>query len=160
MDTTVITSITIDAGRENVFRVFTGQLPYWWPKAYTWSQEKLVQMVIEPHPDGKCYETGPYHFRCDWGRVLEVNEPGSITFTWQITASRAPEPDPEKAGTVTVTFIPQGNDVTVVRLEHRHFDRYGNGWEQYAAAMASEQGWPYILQALKANFFLLSSRYH
>lgn len=149
MDTRITASITIAASRENVFRIFTGQLHYWWPKAYTWSQEKLVQMVIEPHTDGKCYETGPHHFHCDWGRVLAATEPESITFTWQITASRAPEPDPDKAGAVTVVFTPLDNDVTEVRLEHHDFDRYGDGWQQYAAAMGSEQGWPYILQALK-----------
>lgn len=149
MDTRVIAAVTIDASQENAFRIFTSQLPYWWPKAYTWSQDKLVQMVIEPQVDGKCYETGPHHFRCDWGRVLAVSEPDTITFTWQIAASRAPEPDPDKAGEVTVSFNAVGDDVTEVRLEHTGFDRYGEGWEDYAKAMGSDQGWPYILQALK-----------
>jgi uncharacterized protein YndB with AHSA1/START domain len=149
MNTSIVAAVTISASQENAFRIFTSQLPYWWPKAYTWSQDKLVQMVIEPHIDGKCYETGPHHFRCDWGRVLAINEPEMLSFSWQIAASRAPEPDPDKAGIVTVTFMPAGDHLTEVKLEHSEFDKYGEGWEQYAAAMGSEQGWPYILQALK-----------
>jgi hypothetical protein len=30
-------------------------------------------------------------------------------------------------------------------MEHRDFDRHGEGAEGYRAALASEQGWPYIL---------------
>jgi len=149
MDTGITATITVQTPPENAFRVFTRQLAYWWPRAYTWSQNKLERMEIETQEGGKCYETGPHGFRCDWGRVLSIRPPAAITFTWQVSPARVPEPDPDKAGAVTVSFDPAGNNATIVKLVHSGFDRYGKGWEDYAAAMGSQQGWPCILQAFR-----------
>jgi hypothetical protein len=34
-------------------------------------------------------------------------------------------------------------------LEHRGFGKYGQGGDQYRAAMESPQGWPYILESYR-----------
>ena len=90
--------------------------------------------------DLACFELGPHGFRCDWGRVTVWEPPHRLVFRWQIGAQREPVPDPQRASEVEVRFA-DGE----VRLEHRGFERHGPDAENYRAALASEQGWPYIL---------------
>jgi uncharacterized protein YndB with AHSA1/START domain len=134
---------------ERAFALFTRGMTDWWPPEYTWAQKTLVQIGIEPHEGGHCFELGPHGFRCDWGRVVTCEPPARIAFTWQITAQRVPQPDPARASLVEVRFTPDG-DATRVELAHRHFSRHGEGAESYEAAMSSPQGWPYLLERFAA----------
>jgi uncharacterized protein YndB with AHSA1/START domain len=93
-----------------------------------------------------CTEYGPHGFRMDWGRMTILEPPRRLAFLWQIAPDRTPQPVPAKAGEVEVTFTPTGDDAEV-RLVHRGFDRYGDGAAAYREGLASEQGWPFILQA-------------
>jgi hypothetical protein len=45
---------------------------------------------------------------------------------------------------VSITFGAAGEG-TKVELVHDGFERHGEGADGYAAAMASPQGWPYML---------------
>lgn len=156
IDTTIFSEIITTAAIEDSFSAFVDQLSDWWPQEYTWSQQSLKKMTIAPYVNGHCFETGPHDFRCDWGRVLEFERPFLISFTWQISASRVPVPDPEKASKVSVTFKTLEDKTVRVRLIHSNFDKHGAGWEDYAMAMISEKGWSYILE--KYRVFLESSR--
>lgn len=118
----------------------------WWPKAYSWSGEALVALTIDDRPRGLLSELGPDGFRCDFGRVLAIEPPSLIAFTWQIGPDRAPQPDPARASEVEVSFAPAADGGTEVTLAHRHFRRHGSGHERYREAMAAEQGWPYLLR--------------
>ncbi|WP_343703810.1 SRPBCC family protein [Chitinophaga sp.] len=120
---------------------FVHELNNWWPREYTWAQEKLQHICIDDRRGGFCHETGPYGFRCDWGRVIAVEAGESIVFTWQIGPTRAPEPNPDKSSEISVRFLPQA-----IEFEHRHFERHGDGADEYRQAMDSEKGWDYILQ--------------
>ncbi|MFB6319556.1 hypothetical protein [Saccharicrinis sp. FJH54] len=62
--------ININNTPDICYKKFTKEIGNWWPKAYTWSQEKLIAMEINARKDGLCTETGPFGFRCDWGRVI------------------------------------------------------------------------------------------
>lgn len=140
-------SIDIDVRGEprDAFLRFSREMRNWWPKRYSWSGEMLQDMTIANETGGFCTEIGPYGFRCDFGRVLEIDPPRRIVFTWQIGPNREPVPDPSKASEVEVTFseIAGGTRVT---LTHRGFSNHGAGAQQYLEAMRSEQGWPLILQ--------------
>ncbi len=136
--------------KEEAFSTFVNQLERWWPKEYTWSGEALEAIKIEPKANGKCYETGPYNFRCDWGRVITFKPSGKLIFTWQISPARTPEPDPEKASEVCIQFRKGHNSSTLIDFEHRNFSRHGEGWHEYLKAMKSQQGWPYILNKFKS----------
>jgi uncharacterized protein YndB with AHSA1/START domain len=136
--------LAVAADPERAFAVFTGELDAWWPREYTWSGDALEHIGIEPH--GACFEIGPDGFRCDWGRVTAWEPPRRLVFRWQIGAQREPVPDPAKASEVEVRF--GDGEVT---LEHRGFDRHGPDAEGDRAALASEQGWPYILERYAAR---------
>jgi uncharacterized protein YndB with AHSA1/START domain len=150
MKATVHYVLTVQLPRDEAFALFTEQLGRWWPQEYTWSGDVLQTIGIEPSAGGLCYELGPYGFRCDWGRVLTWEPPGKLVLAWQISPRREPEPNPARASTLEISFEAQAAAQTRVVLEHRDFVRHGEGAEAYHAALASPQGWPYIMQRFAA----------
>ncbi len=50
----------LNISQETAFDIFVNQFSTWWPSEYTWSQDKLVKIMIEPKINGRCYEEGPY----------------------------------------------------------------------------------------------------
>lgn len=129
----------------DAFEIFTDGLSTWWPAEYTWAQDTLETIAIEAEVGGRCFERGPHGFECDWGRVLTWEPPRRLVFTWQISPERVPEPNPDKAGEVEVRFVEEEPAKTRVEFEHRGFARHGDHGTDYRDAMASPQGWPYIL---------------
>lgn len=134
-------TVTTGIPAMQAYAKFVHELNNWWPRQYTWAQDKLQQITIDGCKGGFCHETGPYGFRCDWGRVISLEAGESIVFTWQISPARIPEPNPDKASEISVRFLPQS-----LEFEHRYFERHGEGAEQYRQMMDSKEGWDYILQ--------------
>jgi uncharacterized protein YndB with AHSA1/START domain len=137
-------SLLAPTSAEHAFAVFTGSLADWWVIEYTWSgPEALAELGMEPHAGGMLYEIGPYGFRGDWGRVLTWDPPRRLVFTWQLGPDRLPVPDPAKASEVEVLFLPDGEGMTRIEVEHRHFDRHGEAAEGYREALTA--GWREML---------------
>jgi hypothetical protein len=65
---------------------------------------------------------------------------------WHISAHRVPEPDPSRTSELELKFVDVEGG-TRIELEHRGFSRHGGDWAEYRDFMASELGWPHILQA-------------
>jgi uncharacterized protein YndB with AHSA1/START domain len=142
---TIRRAVTVQAPVERSFAAFTAELASWWPREYTWANETLEAIGIEPREGGHCFELGPGGFHCDWGTVLTWDPPNRLVFAWQIAPSRAPEPNPAKASEVEVRFAPEGPLATRVQLEHRGFARHGDDGEAYRHALDSPQGWTMML---------------
>ncbi len=142
-------SVVVTVEPEEAFDLFARRLAAWWPPEYSWSQDVLEDIGIEPHEGGLCFERGPHGFRCDWGRVLAWDPPRRLLIAWQISPRREPEPNPAKASEVEVRFEGDGDGGTTVAVEHRAFERHGNG-AKYAEMLGSPQGWPYILDRFAA----------
>lgn len=138
-------TLTVPLPPAAAFALFAQRLAEWWPREYTWCQSVLEDIGIEARRDGLCYERGPHGFRCDWGRVLAWEPPNRLVLAWQISPRREPEPNPERASTIELRFDAEEQERTRVTMEHRDFDRHGEGAGEYREALASEQGWPYIL---------------
>lgn len=138
-------AVVVPLAPEEAFRLFGPGLQSWWPREYTWGDDALETIAIEPREGGFCYELGPDGFRSDWGRVLVWEPAERLAFCWQIGPGREPVPDPARASEVDVRFIAEDAEQTRIELEHRGFERHGEGGEGYRAALGSEQGWPYIL---------------
>jgi len=130
---------------ERAFELFALGLVSWWPREYTWAGDLLDEIGIEPRAGGHCFERGPHGFVCDWGRVLVWVPPHELTFSWQISPARVPEPNPARASEVELRFEPAGEGQARVRFEHRAFERHGTGAAEYRAAMDAPGGWDYIL---------------
>lgn len=138
-------TVTVPIPPDRAFELFVDELATWWPAEYTWAGDALETIAIEPEEGGRCFERGPHGFECDWGRVITWNSPHRLGFTWQVSPARVPEPNPNKASDVDVRFVDETPSTTRVELEHRGFERHGEGGAGYRTGMASPQGWPYIL---------------
>lgn len=138
-------TLTIEVPIDRAFTLFTDGLATWWPPEYTWAQDTLETMSIEPEEGGRCFERGPHGFSCDWGRVLVWAPPHRLVLSWQISPTRAPEPNPAKASEIEIRFESDGPNTTRVEFEHRDFAKHGEGATEYRAAMNAPQGWDYIL---------------
>ena len=141
--------LTIKVSPEKAYQNFLSDLKSWWPREYTWSQDKLADIKIEEKQDGLCTEVGPYGFRCDWGRVTELIEGQRIGLKWQIGFSREPIPDPEKASDILLVFKPTNKTSTIIEFEHRNFENHGKQAVDYRKMMNGPQGWNYILNRFK-----------
>jgi uncharacterized protein YndB with AHSA1/START domain len=115
------------------FEVFTGAIEKWWPLE---SHSVYGAGGTVRFADGRLIEQGPDGTETLWGTVLDWQPPDRLRITWH------PGSDPAKATEVEVMFAAVTDDLTLVTLEHR-------GWERYADPAAARtqynQGWPYVL---------------
>ena len=149
MRNAITRSLSVPIPVTEAFDAFV-DLDRWWPRQYTWSGDRLVRIEIEPHVDGLCHEVGPFGFRCDWGRVLVLERPSRLIFTWQIGPHREPVPNPARSSDVEVCFSEESPTSTRVEFEHRGFERHGEEADAYRQALDGPHGWSYILERFRA----------
>ena len=140
-DSSVRTSIVVDAPIERAFRVFTDEIGTWWPPEHHILEGELAEMVFEPYVGGHVIDRAVDGSECKWARVLAYDPPARVVFSWDINLQWQLEGDPEKTSEVEVRFAADGPDRTHVELEHRNIERHGDGWEQMRAAVGSPNGW-------------------
>ncbi|WP_134090895.1 SRPBCC domain-containing protein [Olivibacter sp. XZL3] len=135
--------IMFDASLKKSLEIFLSDLGSWWPKEYTWSKEELVALKVNPTVNGFFTEIGPYGFQCDWGRIINFEEQ-AFTFLWQMGPDRVPEPNPDKASEVEISFSEDDGYTTMI-LTHRNFAKHGEKGGAYQEMMDAPEGWDYIL---------------
>ncbi|MBK1699181.1 SRPBCC family protein [Rhodovibrio salinarum] len=146
-DDTVTRTVIVPLAPAEVWTLFVARFQDWWPQAYSFSQDRLSTIGIEPKSGGRCFERDVKGQEITWGTVTKADPPDHLAFLWQITADRRIEPDPAQASEVEVAF--EATDTsTRVTLTHRAFQRHGDDWRAYRDGMASEQGWHYCLDCL------------
>jgi uncharacterized protein YndB with AHSA1/START domain/uncharacterized damage-inducible protein DinB len=139
-------SITVKASVERAFKVFTEGFDTWWPRAHHIGKKPLVKAVIELHGGGRCFGREADGTECDWGRVLVWEPPSRFVLAWQIDPKWQYEPDPTKASEVEIRFTPEAGGVTRVDLEHRFFERHGEGAGIIRTGVDGPNGWGDLLQ--------------
>jgi uncharacterized protein YndB with AHSA1/START domain len=149
-------TVSVDAPQDVAWRVFTQKMGTWWPLAnYKIGKAKAVDAVIEPQVGGRWYERGDDGSTCDWGRVLLWEPPSRVVLSWDINAEWQPEPTLNTE--IEVRFIPDGENVTRVELEHRRLDRYGARRDEMRRIFDVEGDWGRLL-ALFARVATTSGR--
>lgn len=141
--TTVRQQITVDVPQDRAFHVFTEQFDGVKPKEYNLLPVDIEETVLEPRAGGDVYDRGVDGSTCRWARVLAFEPPERLVISWDLTAQWQVETDPARCSEVEISFVAVGESRTRVELEHRHLDRHGAGWEEYAAAVGG--GWPAFL---------------
>jgi uncharacterized protein YndB with AHSA1/START domain len=134
--------ISVEAPQERAFRVFTTNMEAWWPAAHHIGKADFKHAVMEPKVGGRWYEIGVDGSECDWGKVLVWEPPRRIVLAWSITAEW--QYDPNFVTEVEVTFTVQGPKRTLLQLEHRNLERFGDAAEQVRGML--EPGWAGPLQ--------------
>ena len=143
-------TITVAAPQARAFDVFTARFGTWWPKEYSIGEADMADFVMEPRVGGRWYEVGADGTECDTGRVLVFDPPDRLVFAWHLNAEFQYDPDPDRASEVEVRFISVGPSETRVELEHRGFERHGDGATSVRGGVDS--GWSYILDLYAKAF--------
>jgi uncharacterized protein YndB with AHSA1/START domain len=150
-DTSVRKTITVAASQERAFEVYTAGFGSWWPKEHHIGTADMRTATFEPVAGGRWYETGVDGSECDWGRVLVWEPPNRIVHTWQLQGDWGYDPDPAHASEIEIRFIAEGPNTTRVELEHRHFDRHGDGADRVRTGVDSPDGYDYCLGRFAAT---------
>lgn len=133
-------TISVAVPPERAFDLFTGRMHDWWPTDHSISSEPRAAIVMEPEVDGWWGEIGDGGARTQWGKVLAWEPPGRLLLAWQINAQWTYDPD--LITDLELNFAPEGHN-TVVTLEHRNLERFGDSAAQIAETLRN--GWPGVL---------------
>jgi uncharacterized protein YndB with AHSA1/START domain len=145
-DTSVRTSIVVEAPIDRAFSVFTQEFGRFKPPEHNLLAVEIAETVFEPREGGHVYDRGVDGSECRWARVLAYDPPHRVVISWDISPQWQIETDPEKTSEVEVRFVAESAERTRVQLEHRNLARHGAGWEGVREGVAGEEGWPLYLQ--------------
>jgi uncharacterized protein YndB with AHSA1/START domain len=145
-DTSIRTSIVVEAPIDRAFSVFTEGFGSFKPPEHNMLGVEIAETVFELHEGGHVYDRGVDGSECHWARVLAYEPPNRVVISWDISPEWQIETDLEKTSEVEVQFVSEAPERTRVELEHRNLDRHGDGWEQERDGVAGEGGWPLYLQ--------------
>jgi uncharacterized protein YndB with AHSA1/START domain len=145
-DTSVRTSIVVEAPIERAFSVFTEGFGSFKPPEHNMLPVEIAETVFEPRVGGYVYDRGVDGSECRWARVLAYEPPDRVVISWDISPQWQLETDLEKTSEVEVRFVSEAPERTRLELEHRNLERHGEGWEEEREGVAGEGGWPLYLQ--------------
>ena len=145
-------SVTVDAPIDKAFAVFTDGYGRFKPPEHNLLAADIAETVFEPRVGGHIYDRGVDGSECRWARVLAYEPPDRVVFTWDISPYWQVETDKAKTSEVEVRFVAESPGRTRVELEHRNFDRHGEGWEGVREAVDGNEGWPLYLQRYAGLF--------
>lgn len=145
-DTSVRTSIVVEASISRAFKVFTEDFGSFKPAEHNLLNVEIAETVFEPKVGGFLYDRGIDGSVCRWARVLAYEPPNRVLLSWDISPQWQVEDDPLKTSEWEVRFIAEAPKRTRVEIEHRNLDRHGEGWQGVREGVAADQGWPLYLQ--------------
>ena len=145
-DTTVHTSIVVEAPIERAFQVFTDDFGSFQPREHTLLQAEIAETVFEPRVGGYLFDRGVDGSDCRWARVLAYEPPHRVLLSWDISPHWQLETDPERTSEWEVRFVAETPQRTRVELEHRDLDRHGEHWDGLREGVAGDEGWPLYLR--------------
>jgi uncharacterized protein YndB with AHSA1/START domain len=151
-DTSVRTSVVVEAPIERAFAVFTEDFGSFKPPEHNMLEVEIAETVFEPHEGGHVYDRGVDRSECRWARVLAYEPPNRVVISWDISPHWQIETDLEKTSEVEVRFVAEAPERTRVDLEHRNLERHGEGWEGVREGIAGEDGWPLYLRRFSDLF--------
>ena len=144
--TTVRSSIVVEAPIEQAFSVFTAEFGRFKPREHNMLGVEIAETIFEPRVGGRIYDRGVDGSECQWARVLAYEPPHRVVFSWDIDPRWQIKSDPDKTSEVEVRFISETPERTRVELEHRNLDRHGAGWEGLREGVEGGDGWPLYLR--------------
>src|ERR671911_295827 len=136
--TSVRSSIVVEAPIERAFAVFTEDFGSFKPPEHNMLEVEIAETVFEPRVGGHLYDRGTDGSECRWARVLAYEPPDRVVISWDISPQWQIETDLAKTSEVEVRFSSETPERTRVELEHRNLGRHGDGWEQTRESVAGE----------------------
>ncbi len=134
----VVASVEVKCAPARAFEIFVTRIGDWWAKGQTVSRHPHVAVIIEPRVGGRWYERDAEGRESQWGKVLAWEPPTRLVLGWQLNAQF--RYDPAMLTAVELTFTARPGGGTVVRLEHRDLERFGE--DAALVAQSIGKGWP------------------
>jgi uncharacterized protein YndB with AHSA1/START domain len=148
--TPVRKEIRVRANTARAFKVFTEGLDSWWPKTHHIGSSPMTRAIIEGRVGGRCYSEQEDGTECAWGQILTWEPPTRFVMAWQVTPGWQFEPDLARSSEVEVRFTPGADDSTLVELEHRYFERHGEGGDGMRNQVDQPGGWGGLMELYRA----------
>ena len=104
-ETSIRTSIVVEAPIERAFSVFTEDFGGFKPREHNLLGVEIAETVFEPRVGGHVYDRGVDGSECRWARVLAYEPPSRVLLSWDISPHWQIETDLEKTSEVEVRFI-------------------------------------------------------
>ena len=139
VETSVRTSVVVEAPVALAFDVFTEGIGSWFPREYNLLDAEIAERVFEPHVGGRVYDRGSDGSECNWARVLAYEPPHRVVISWDISPQWQIESDHTRTSEVEVRFSAEAEDRTRVDLEHRNLERHGEGWQSLRDALIDRE---------------------
>jgi Activator of Hsp90 ATPase homolog 1-like protein len=133
------------------FEVFANEIDTWWPAMYHIGSSAPKKVVVEGREGGSIYTKQEDGTNSPWAKVLAWEPAHRFVFAWQVSPAFQYESDLEKNSEVEVSFAEVADGITEVKLEHRGFDRHGDGHEGVRAMVDAEDGWGALLSLFAAK---------
>jgi len=140
----VVRERTVNASVDTCFRVFVDGFDSWWPPEHHLGDRTIVRFAIEPFVGGRCYDVDTDGVECQWGTVLALDPPRRLVLAWHIQGDWTVDLDPARQSEIEVTFVADGPERTVVRLEHGRLDRHTLP-EGVGRGVSGDGGWSFIV---------------
>ena len=139
-------SVVVNTGVERAFASFTNDFNAIKPREHNLLKVPIAETIFEPRVGGHIYDVGTDGSRCVWSRILVIDPPHRVVFSWDIGPTWQVETDLSKTSEVEVRFIAESDDRTRVELEHRHLERHCDGWRSVFEGVNGDAGWPLYLR--------------
>jgi uncharacterized protein YndB with AHSA1/START domain len=141
-------TIRVNTRQQRAFDVFTTGLGRWWPKHGNSRPAMIKAVILEPRVGGRWIERYEDGSEQTVGEILSWEPPHRFVMSWDYTCVGRSASG--IGSELEVRFIAEGNDTTLVELDHRFFERMGV--EVGAATRESVNGgWPLMLDLFKAE---------
>lgn len=138
----VVATVTVPAGPELAFEVFTDGMGSWWPLgSHSLGGARIAQVVVEPQVGGSVVEVWDDGTRKAWAEVLVWDPPRRLALAW----NPSDEPETRESSLVDITFVPAAAG-TLVTVTH-------TGWDTWGAELREgyAEGWPIVLSGYVAQ---------
>lgn len=139
-------SVRVKAELGKAFDVFTAGMNTWWNPSNKIGAADLKEAVLEPKVGGRWYEIDEDGSECDWGKVLVWEPPHRVVIDWQINGEWAYDPSLHTEFEVRFTAEDGG---TLVELEHRNLERFGDAAGEISSTFKSENGFAGMLKVFR-----------
>src|SRR5262249_48514832 len=117
-ETSVRTSVVVEAPIERAFSVFTDDFGSFKPPEHNLLEVEIAETVFEPRVGGYLYDRGVDGSECRWARVLAYEPPNRVLLSWDISPQWQLETDIARTSEIEVRFVAEAPERTPVELEH------------------------------------------
>lgn len=136
--TALVKRIEVATTPETAFRVFTEEMQSWWPMdTHSIGEDKVAAIVVDPREGGRITERWHDGTEYEWAIFTTWDPPRRFVMDWR------PNPDPRRPYTEVEVSFTQADDVTIVELQHRGWERLGA--EAADARESYDTGWDAVL---------------